>query len=182
MSRIGRLPITLPDAVTVTCTDRAVTVSGVRGRLVVNVPQGVRVENKANLMVVTVDSPLRSNLQGLVRTLVYNATVGVSVGWHKSLELSGTGYRASTNGTELNLALGFSHPVVVKSPKGIAFEVTESKITVTGIDRGQVGEVAAKIRHLRPADPYKLKGLKYEGEKLIKKAGKAAKAGASGGK
>lgn len=182
MSKIGKLPITLPTAVTVVCTDRTVTVSGGRGQLVVNVPQGVKVENKANLIVVTVDSPLKSNLHGLVRTLIYNATVGVSTGWRKNLELSGTGYRASTNGTELNLALGFSHPVVVKSPKGIAFEVVENKISVIGIDRGLVGEVAAKIRHLRPADPYKLKGLKYEGEKLIKKAGKAAKAGASGGK
>lgn len=179
MSRIGKLPINLPQGVSVEVSSVAVVVKGAKEELRVNLPAEVEIKQEGNVLSVT---SKHSNLQGLVRTLVANAVTGVTTGWTKTLELSGTGYRANTNGQELNLALGFSHPVVIKSPQGIKFEVVENKIHVKGADRGLVGEIAAKIRKLRPADPYKLKGFKYEGEKIIKKAGKAAKAGATAGK
>jgi large subunit ribosomal protein L6 len=152
------------------------------GELKVNVPEGVRVEVQDKTVKVGVESPEKGNLHGLTRTLINNAVVGVTQGFRKTLELSGTGYRANTNGSDLNLALGLSHPVVIKSPAGISFEVSEGKVSVLGADKALVGEVAAKIRATRPADPYKLKGFKYEGEKIVKKAGKAVKAGAAGGK
>ncbi|MDO8488043.1 MAG: 50S ribosomal protein L6 [bacterium] len=177
MSRIGRQPITIPSGVTVTVTGQTVTVVGSKGELTLHVPAQVKVEVKDNQAVVTSAAP---NLHGLFRTLVANQVVGVSTGWEKGLELSGTGYRAATSGSELNLSLGFSHPVVVKAPAGITFKVEENKITVAGIDKVLVGEVAAKIRHLRPADVYKAKGLKYVGEVIRRKPGKAAKAGATG--
>jgi large subunit ribosomal protein L6 len=107
-----------------------------------------------------------------------NMVYGVSTGWNKVLELTGTGYRATVEGSNLNLALGFSHPVIVQSPKGITFEVKDGNITIRGADKMAVGEIAAKIRGLRPADPYKGKGFKYQGEVIIHKAGKAAKTGA----
>jgi large subunit ribosomal protein L6 len=181
MSRIGRLPIDILEGVTIRIEGGNVEVSGKKGKLVVAIPTGVTVEIGDKQVKVAADEG-KNNLQGLIRTLVNNAVVGVTNGWRKNLELSGTGYRANTNGSDLNMALGFSHPIVIKSVPGISFEVAEGKISVLGIDKAMVGEVAAKIRALRPADPYKLKGLKYEGEKIIKKAGKAAKAGATAGK
>jgi len=174
MSRIGKLPITIPTGVTVTVNSNRVTTAGPKGSLELLVPGGVTVQIKDNQVVV--ESKL-SNLHGLIRSLLANNVKGVSEGWTKSLELSGTGYRAATTGTELNLALGFSHPVIIKAPAGISFQVVENKITVLGVDKTLVGEVAANIRHQRPADPYKAKGLKYEGEVIRRKAGKAAKAG-----
>lgn len=183
MSRIGRKIINLPTGVTWNQTGRVGTVVGPRGKLEITIPLGVTVVVDGQNLKIECDEGL-GNLQGLTRTLIFNAVSGTTTDWKKTLELTGTGYRASTNGTELNLALGFSHPVVVRVPadSGMTFEVNEGKITVCGRDRELVGRIAAKIRGLRPADPYKLKGLKYEGEKIIKKAGKAAKAGASGGK
>ena len=175
MSRIGRLPITIPEAVTVTITGKEVTVKGLKGELSWTTPKVVEVKIEDGRVIV---SSSQSNLHGLSRSLIANMVVGVSTGWSKTLELSGTGYRASTNGAELNLSLGFSHPVVVKAIAGISFEVVENKIKVLGIDKVKVGEVASKIRSWRPADPYKAKGLKYEGEVIRRKAGKAAKTGA----
>ena len=154
-----------------------VGVTGPKGSLEWMMPGGVEAKNEEGEIVV---SAKLSNLHGLSRSLIANMVKGVSDGWSKTLELSGTGYRASTNGTELNLSLGFSHPVVVRAPEGMSFEVVENKIKVLGIDKAKVGEMAAKIRLLRPADPYKAKGLKYEGEVIRRKAGKAAKAGAVG--
>ena len=174
MSRIAKQPIKIPEAVTVTVTGSSVMVTGPKGRLEITTPAEVKIENGE----VRVSSPA-PNLAGMSRTLVANMVKGVVDGWSKALELSGTGYRATTTGTRLDLALGFSHPVVVDAPAGITFEVKENKITVLGADKAMVGLVASKIRRLRPADPYKLKGFKYEGEKIIKKAGKAAKAGAT---
>jgi len=121
-------------------------------------------------------------MRGLIRSLINNMVIGVTKGWTRVLELSGTGYRANTTGTVLNLALGFSHPVVVNAPAGIKFTVVENKITVSGADKTMVGQVAAQIRNLKPADPYKAKGFKYYDEVIIKKAGKAAKAGATAAK
>ena len=176
MSRIGRLIIDIPSGVTVTPEATQVHVSGPKGQLDFVLPTGVKVVVDNNQVKVEAEA---SNLQGLTRAIVANMVTGVNTGWTKVLELNGTGYRASTNGTDLNLALGFSHPVVMKAPQGISFKVEENKITVAGADRAMVGEVAAKVRALRPADPYKIKGFKYEGEVIIKKAGKAAKAGAT---
>ena len=180
MSRIGRLPITIPTDVTVTITGKEVTVKGLKGELSWTTPKTVEVKVEEGRVIVNSN---QSNLHGLSRSLIANMVVGVSTGWSKTLELSGTGYRAATTGGELNLALGFSHPIVIKSPVGVTFVVNENKIVVSGADKVLVGEIAAKIRKLRPADPYKAKGFKYEGEVIRRKAGKAAKtgAGAAGG-
>lgn len=177
MSRIGKLPITLPQTVQVSATDTAVAVKGPKGELSVQLPEHVTVTiEDGKLLVVST----RSNLQGLVKTHISNAVKGVTDGWTKSLELSGTGYRAAVAGSNLQLALGFSHPVVIAAPEGISFVVKENLITVQGANRSMVGQVAAIIRAKKPADPYKAKGLKYEKEVIVRKAGKAAKAG--GGK
>jgi large subunit ribosomal protein L6 len=174
MSRIGKLPITLPAGVTVSVDGAKVTTVGPKGTLELVMPAGVTVTLAENQVLVNSE---QGNLHGLVRSLLANNVHGVSEGWSKSLELSGTGYRAATTGKELNLALGFSHPVILPAPAGITFQVVENKITVSGPDKALVGEIAAKIRSKRPADPYKAKGLKYEGEVIRRKAGKAAKAG-----
>ena len=151
--------------------------AGPKGQLEWTMPAGVEVKIADKLAEV---SAATSNLHGLSRSLIANMVKGVSDGWSKTLELAGTGYRASTTGAELNMSLGFSHPIKIVAPEGITFEVVENKITVRGADKVKVGEMAAKIRLLRPADPYKAKGLKYEGEVIRRKAGKAAKAGATG--
>lgn len=176
MSKIGKKPITIQDTVTVTVTGDRIVISGPKGELSLNIPSSVEVKFENNQIIVT---SKESNMWGLIRSLLNNMVLGVTTGWTKTLELSGTGYRANTTGTELNLSLGFSHPVVIKAPAGIKFEVLENKIKVLGTDKGMVGQVASQIRDLRPADPYKAKGFKYEGEVIIKKAGKAAKAGAT---
>lgn len=147
---------------------------GPKGQLELVVPAVVKIKIQDNQILVESE---QSNLHGLIRSLLANNVHGVAEGWSKSLELSGTGYRAAVAGTDLNMALGFSHPVIIKAPTGISFQVVENKITVLGADKTLVGEVAAKIRGKRPADPYKAKGLKYEGEVIRRKAGKAAKAG-----
>lgn len=176
MSRIGKKPINIQDSVTVTVTGDRIQVAGPRGELGLDIPKGVEVKLENNQIVV---SAKLSNMWGLVRSLLNNMVLGVTTGWTRTLELSGTGYRANTTGTELNLALGFSHPIVVKAPEGIKFEVAENKIKVLGIDKGLVGQVASQIRGFRPADPYKAKGFKYEGDVIVKKPGKSAKAGAT---
>ncbi len=177
MSRIGRQPITIPTGVTVTVSGATVVVKGPKGELTLTIPTGVEVGVEGQE--VKVMSQM-SNLHGLIRSLIANNVKGVSDGWIKALELSGTGYRANTNGSELNLSLGLSHPVNIKAPQGITFTVEENKITVLGFDKVRVGEVAAHIRGWRPADVYKAKGFKYVGEVIRRKAGKAAKAGATG--
>lgn len=178
MSRIGKLPIKIPEGVNVTIDQSTANVSGPLGKLQLDVNNAVEVVVLDGEVRVVLKDSESSNIHGLTRSLLANMIKGVSQGWDKTLELSGTGFRATTTGTELQLALGFSHPVKVTAPEGVKFEVKENKITVSGRDKIIVGEVAAKIRGLKPADPYKLKGLKYEGEVIIKKAGKAAKAGA----
>lgn len=174
MSRIGKLPITVPNGVTVTINSNSVTTVGPKGQLELVIPAVVKIKMQDNQIIVESE---QSNMHGLIRSLLANNVHGVAEGWSKSLELSGTGYRAAVAGTDLNLALGFSHPVIIKAPAGISFQVVENKITVLGADKTLVGEVAANIRGKRPADPYKAKGLKYEGEVIRRKAGKAAKAG-----
>ncbi len=178
MSRIGKLPIKLPTGVTCNVTGVEVEIKGANGSLKMNYHSAVSVEVKDNTIYVSLKDENAPNIHGLTRSLIANMVKGVSEGWSRILELSGTGYRATTNGNELQLSLGFSHPVTVKAPEGISFEVKEAKITIKGPDKMLVGEIAAKIRALKPADPYKAKGFKYDDEVIIKKAGKAAKAGA----
>lgn len=176
MSRIGKLPITIPSTVKVVLGDNVVVVNGPKGELSLNIPPQVKVTVDDNKILVASEA---SNLHGLIRSLLANNVRGASDGWSKTLEINGTGFRATTNGSELNMSLGFSHPVIIKAPVGVTFTVNENKIVVAGFDKVLVGEIAAKIRKARPADVYKAKGLKYEGEYIRRKAGKAAKAGAA---
>lgn len=185
MSRIGQKPIEIPAGVSVTIKDGVVDVNGPKGKMAVNVTRGINVNQEGNVLKVTMksNSEYFNALSGLNRTLVSNAVYGVSNLWTKSLELVGVGFRAQTTGKELVLALGFSHPVKVLAPEGITFAVQENKITVSGVDKYLVGEQAAQIRQYKPPEPYKGKGIRYVGEKIRKKAGKAkALGGAPGAK
>jgi large subunit ribosomal protein L6 len=175
MSRIGKQLIKIPSGVQIAVNSEQLTVKGPKGELTLILPSGSEVKSDGQEIKVSANS---GNIHGLVRSLVNNMVKGVSEGWTKSLELNGTGYRATVAGSDLQLALGFSHPVTVKAPIGVTFEVKENKITVIGFDKQLVGQMAAKIRSLRPADPYKLKGFKYTGEIIVKKVGKAVKAAA----
>jgi large subunit ribosomal protein L6 len=178
MSRIGKKPIIIPANVTVNVSGKLVEVVGPRGTQKLNCHPVVGIKSDSKSVNVVVDDENYGNIHGLTRSLIANMVTGVTEGWKKTLELNGTGYRASVDGTGLHLSLGFSHPVIVKAPEGVGFEVKDNKISVSGSDKGQVGEIAAKIRSLKPVDPYKQKGFRYEGEVVIKKAGKAAKVGA----
>lgn len=179
MSRIGRMPIAVPAGVTVDIVDRFVTVNGPKGQLSRELTAPISIE-KAEDGSLNVTRPnderLSKSLHGLSRTLVANMIIGVTDGYAKKMELSGTGYRVVLKGTELEFALGYSHPITIVPPAGIVFTVeAPTKFTVAGIDKQLVGEVAAKIRKLRKTDPYKAKGVKYEGEVIRRKAGKAGK-------
>ena len=179
MSRIGRLPIPVPNGVDVSIDGRNVTVKGPKGTLshVVAEPIEIVKVDDGTLQVTRPDDE-RSNrsLHGLSRTLVNNMVIGVTDGYSKTLEIVGTGYRVAAKGTDLEFQLGFSHPVLVKAPDGISFQVDSPvKFKVVGIDKQQVGEVAANIRKIRKPEPYKGKGVRYEGEVVRRKAGKAGK-------
>jgi large subunit ribosomal protein L6 len=176
MSRIGNKPVLLPEGVTVQQTDRLIQLTGSKGSLNLILPAEVELVIDAHQIIVKTTAE-KTNIQGVIRANLANLVQGVTQGWTKVLELNGTGFRASSAGPQLDLALGFSHPVKVVAPTGISFAIKDNKITVSGMDKTLVGQVAAQVRKLKPADVYKHKGLKYEGEKLIKKAGKAAKAG-----
>jgi large subunit ribosomal protein L6 len=184
MSRLGKKPITIPAGVTLSQEGAKLKVKGTKGEMEIDlIPQvTVSIENGAALL--TLGNSKDSNLQGLYRSLILNAITGTTSGWTKQLELVGVGYRAVVQGANLVLSLGYSHPVPVAAPKGITFAVAENKITVAGADKRLVGEVAAGIRRLKPPEPYKGKGIKYAGEHIRKKLGKAAKAvgGAAGAK
>jgi large subunit ribosomal protein L6 len=179
MSRIGRLPITVPAGVDVTIDGAHVTVKGPKGTLSHTVPAPITVERAEDgTLQVTRPNDERASrsLHGLTRTLVANMVAGVTEGYTKKLEIVGTGYRVIAKGTDLEFALGFSHPVVIPAPEGISFAVeTPTRFSVSGIDKQQVGEVAAKLRKLRKPDPYKGKGVRYEGEVIRRKAGKAGR-------
>ena len=186
MSRIGNAIIIVPKEATVTTTGSSVVVKGPKGELTMSVPAGITVSDKEGTIVVSrkgEEKAMRS-LHGYVRAELANSVTGVTKGWTRTLELSGVGYRAAVTGTDLTLNLGFSHPVVVHPPAGIQFTAAEGKIIVAGIDKQLVGQVAAKIREIKKPEPYKGKGIKYLGEHIRKKAGKAAKAvgGAPGAK
>ena len=184
MSRIGKKPIIIPAGVTVTPSPGVLEVAGPKDKLVVKLNQGISVDIKDNIITINSDKSQKdSSLMGLNRTLIQNAVSGVTNLWSKSLELVGVGFRAQTDGKKLTLSLGFSHPVIFDAPVGITYKVSENTITVEGADKYVVGEEAAKIRRTKKPEPYKGKGIKYKGEKIRKKAGKAkALGGAPGAK
>lgn len=178
MSRIGRLPVSIPAGVDVTVAGPDVTVKGPRGTLAHTVPSPLALEQGDGSLTVTRpdDSRTAKSLHGLTRTLIANLVTGVTTGYEKKMEIVGTGYRVQARGSDLEFALGFSHPVLVGAPDGITFAVEgPTRFSVSGIDKQQVGEVAAKIRRLRRPDPYKGKGVRYAGEQVRRKVGKAGK-------
>ncbi len=178
MSRIGKLPIPVPTGVDVTIDGSVVTVKGPKGSLSHNVVEPITVSREdTTIEVVRPDDERTSKaLHGLTRTLIANMVQGVTQGYEKKLEIVGVGYRVQARGTDLEFALGFSHPVSVKAPDGISFAVeSPTRFSVAGIDKQQVGEVAANIRKLRKPDPYKGKGIRYAGEQVRRKVGKAGK-------
>ena len=180
MSRIGKLPVAVPSGVDVTLNDSTVHVKGPKGELSQHILPVVTVTIEDGQVVVarkSEDKPGRS-AHGLTRTLVANMIDGVTKGFRKSLELQGVGFRVNKAGNDLNFSLGFSHPVTYAAPEGIAFTVEgTNRVHVDGIDKQRVGQVAAEIRNLRPPEPYKGKGIRYAGEVVKKKLGKAGKAG-----
>jgi len=179
MSRIGRLPVAVPSGVEVTIDGQQVTVAGPKGTLrhTVAEPISVRRGDDGALQVTRPDDERESKaLHGLSRTLIANMVTGVTSGYTKRLEIVGTGYRVLARGNDLEFALGYSHPVVVRAPEGITFRVeAPTRFAVEGIDKQKVGEVAANIRKLRKPDPYKGKGVRYQGEVVRRKAGKTGK-------
>jgi large subunit ribosomal protein L6 len=179
MSRIGRVPVPVPSGVEVTIDGAVVTVKGPKGTLAHTIASPIEVaRDDAGALVVTRPNDERNSrsLHGLTRTLLANLVTGVTTGYEKKLEIVGTGYRVLAKGSNLEFALGFSHPVVVNAPDGITFAVEgPTRLSVQGIDKQQVGEVAANIRKLRKPDPYKGKGVRYAGEQIRRKVGKAGK-------
>jgi large subunit ribosomal protein L6 len=178
MSRIGRKSIPVPAGVDVTITGQTIKVKGPKGELSHTVAEPIKVEQATGELHVNRPNDERraKELHGLSRTLVANMIVGVTEGYKKTLEINGTGYRVTAKGKDLEFALGFSHPVNVPAPDGITFAVERpTQFTVSGIDKQLVGEVAANIRKIRPPEPYKGKGVKYQGEVIRRKAGKAGK-------
>jgi len=179
MSRIGRLPIAVPGGVDVTIDGQTVSVKGPKGELshTVAAPITVERDEDGTLLVKRPDDERTSKAQhGLTRTLVNNLVVGVTAGYEKKMEIHGVGYRVQAKGSDLEFALGYSHPVKIEAPEGITFKVeTPTRFSVSGIDKQKVGQISAVIRKLRRPDPYKGKGLRYEGEKIRRKVGKTGK-------
>ncbi len=178
MSRIGKLPITIPDGVEVKFEGNVLTAKGAKGTETVVVPSeiDVKIEGKEVIVLRKAEDRKSRSLHGLFRTLIFNAITGVKTPFEKKLEIVGVGYRAAMQGTSINLSLGYSHPVIIEPPKGITIAVeANTKITVSGTNKQMVGDVAALIRSKRPPEVYKGKGVKYEGEYIAKKAGKAGK-------
>jgi large subunit ribosomal protein L6 len=182
MSRVGRMPVKIPSGVQVKVSGSTVTVKGAKGELTRSFDPNIGVAVEDSKIVVTrPDNKAYDALHGLTRALIQNMVTGVTTGFRKNLEIEGVGYRAELQGKNLVLSLGFSHPVPFEPPAGIAFVVDKSQrlVSVEGVDRQLVGEVAARLRAIRPPDPYKGKGIHYQGEKIRRKAGKAGKVGAA---
>ncbi len=178
MSRIGKMPIAIPSGVEVKIEGQLVSVKGPKGSLSHNVPAPITVVVEDNSILVTRPDDERNSrsLHGLTRTLIANTIEGVTKGFSKALEIVGTGYRVTAKGSSIEFALGYSHPILVEPPAGISFQVEgNNKVTVVGIDKQAVGEVAANLRKLRKPEPYKGKGVRYAGEVVRRKAGKAGK-------
>jgi large subunit ribosomal protein L6 len=177
MSRIGRKPIELPAGVSVSISPGRVMVNGPLGELTQQVPVRMQVEQQDSSILVSRPTERGDDraLHGLTRSLIANMVEGVTSGFQKRLEIQGVGYRAALRGVDLELNVGYSHPVVLKAPQGITFEVpTQTEVLVKGIDKQQVGEIAAQVRKVRPPEPYKGKGIRYEGEYVRRKVGKRA--------
>src|SRR5213592_3002376 len=175
MSRIGKKPIALPKGVTIKIEGNTVAVQGPKGKLETTIPRGIKVEQQDGHLVALRESDSQAALHGLTRALVNNAVEGVTRGWTRELEIVGIGYRAEMKGkSQIVFNLGYSHPIEYPLPTGVdaAVDPKQTKITLTGIDRQKVGQVAAEMRSLRPPDPYKNKGVRYAGERLKKKVGK----------
>ena len=180
MSRIGRLPIAVPSGVDVTIDGRTLTVKGPKGTLTRELHPDIAVAREDDRLVVSrpTEQKTHKQLHGLTRTLVNNMVVGVTDGYRKSLEITGVGYRAAKVGEKLQLNLGYSHPIEIAPPQGISFEVENpTRLAVVGIDKELVGQVAAQVRSTRKPEPYKGKGVRYAGEQVRRKAGKAGKIG-----
>lgn len=177
MSRIGKLPIAIPSGVTITVDESEITVAGSKGTLKQFTMPGITVEQQDNEVLVSRidDQPMHRAKHGLMRALLNNMVQGVTQGFSKKLEINGVGYRVALQGNSLKMNLGFSHEVIFDLPEGISAEVQQNTITITGIDKQQVGQVAAEIRALKKPEPYKGKGIKYEGERIIRKSGKSGK-------
>jgi large subunit ribosomal protein L6 len=181
MSRIGRKPIALPAGVKIQLTPGFIDVQGPKGKLNFRIPRGITLEQKGAELHAIRQSDDQAALHGLTRALVANAVTGVTTGFKKEMDIVGVGYRAELKGKQVNFALGYSHPVEFHIPEGIQVTIEkQTHLTVTGADRGQVGQVCADIRSLRPPDPYKQKGIRITGERLKKKAGKAGAATKTG--
>ena len=177
MSRIGKQPIPVPSGVTVTIEPEIVRVSGPRGNLEERKPREIAVEQQDAEIIVTrpTDRGEHRALHGLTRSLIFNMVHGVTEGYEKRLQIQGVGYRAALRGRDIELSVGYSHPVQIEAPQGIEFEVPQpTQIVVRGIDKQAVGEIAARIRKVRPPEPYKGKGIRYEGEYVARKVGKRA--------
>ena len=177
MSRIGKQPIEIPAGVTITVGDSEITVAGPKGQLIVPVQPKTKVAIDGNTLTVTRedDEPKSRAWHGLQRALLNNAVNGVTKGYERKLEINGVGFRLSGGGQEIEMALGFSHPVKYKAPEGVSLTTNKMEITVSGIDKQKVGQVAAEIRALKRPEPYKGKGIKYADEVILRKAGKAGK-------
>lgn len=177
MSRVGKLPVKVPAGVTITVTSDMINVVGPKGTLSQFTMPGISVEVKDGEVLISRASEEREHRSkhGLMRSLVNNMVTGVTEGFTKQLELNGVGYRAAVDGNRLKLSLGFSHEVIFAIPEGITISIDQNIITITGISKQQVGQVAAEIRSLRKPEPYKGKGLKYVGERIIRKSGKSGK-------
>lgn len=181
MSKVGKKPILIPEGVKITLEDKSVGVEGSLGSLQIALAQGIKAQIDQDKLSVTRgdDSKKAKSLHGAIQRSIANAVVGVSQGWKRKLELVGTGYRAKVEGKNLVLSVGFSHTVQIPQVEAVNFEVQENIITVSGPDKHIVGQTAANIRRVRPPEPYKGKGIKYQDEIVRRKAGKAAKTGAT---
>lgn len=177
MSRVGKQPITVPSGVTITVDNDKVTVNGSKGSLEQFTMPGIRIRQEENNLIVERENDERQNRarHGLMRSLLNNMVTGVSQGFEKKLEINGVGYRVQQQGADLKLNLGFSHDIHYKIPAGITASVEQNIITISGIDKQQVGQVAAEIRALKKPEPYKGKGIKYVDERIIRKSGKSGK-------
>ncbi|HEY4963673.1 MAG TPA: 50S ribosomal protein L6 [Candidatus Saccharimonadales bacterium] len=177
MSRIGKLPITIPSGVTITIDADLVSVTGPKGSLSQFTMPGISVTQEDNQIIVARenDEPMMRSKHGLMRSLINNMVVGVTEGFSKQLEINGVGFRAAQEGTNIKMNLGFSHDVIYNVPTGITSTIDANVITISGIDKQQVGQVTAEIRSLKKPEPYKGKGIKYVGERIIRKSGKSGK-------
>lgn len=177
MSKIGKLPISLPEGVTAEISGKVFVAEGPKGKLTRQIPREIEINLKDGIITLTVrrNTPSLSALYGTTRALVANMIKGVAQGWIKQLELVGAGYKAEVSGKTLTLNVGFSHPVKIEAPENVGFKVEKTIITVEGIDKEIVGEAAAKIRAVKPPEPYQGKGIRYKDEQIRRKAGKAAK-------